>query len=152
MSPTPLPSLRKLFPSKRHRPPFTSAYGGLTSLVDFIRPRSDDLIITSRPITPQLVLDRGSPRAYARSERHSPMAPVPPSLLGRESDPGHGPATSEVSCPIDPEDIHNHKTRKHVCHHCGKRFNRPSSLTIHYHTHTGERRKYHSLSLFHSLE
>ncbi|KAJ7500076.1 hypothetical protein FB451DRAFT_976144, partial [Mycena latifolia] len=27
---------------------------------------------------------------------------------------------------------------KHVCHTCGKRFNRPSSLRIHANTHTGE--------------
>ncbi|KAJ7500045.1 hypothetical protein FB451DRAFT_1016154 [Mycena latifolia] len=28
--------------------------------------------------------------------------------------------------------------RRHVCHACGKRFNRPSSLRIHRNTHTGE--------------
>jgi len=151
MSPTPLPSLRQLFPSKRHRSPVTiHIHTGLTSFVDLIKPRGDDLRMSSRPITPQLVLDRRNPRAH--SEHHLPTTPVSLPCLVRESDPGRGPPPSEMSRSIDAEDFHDHKTRKHVCHHCGKRFNRPSSLTIHYHTHTGERREYHSFPLFHSLE
>ena len=152
MSPTPLPSLRELFPSKRHRSPVTiHIYGGLTSFADLIiKPQGDDLRMSSRPITPQLVLDRGNPSPHL--EHHLPTTPVIPLCLRRESDPGRGPSPSEASRPIDADDFHDHKTRKHVCHHCGKRFNRPSSLTIHYHTHTGERREYHSFPLFHSLE
>ena len=142
MSPTPLPSLRELFPSKRQRSPFTFTPGGLTSFVDLIKPQGDDLKMSSRPITPRLVLDRRNPCAY--SEHSSPTTPVSPSCLGRESDPGHGTPPSEASRPIDAEVFHDRKTRKHVCQYCGKRFNRPSSLTIHYHTHTGERREYHS--------
>jgi len=142
MSSTPLPGIRELFPSKRHGAPFTFTSGGLTSFVDLIKPRDDDLKMSPRPITPQLVLDRGDPCAYP--DHHSQTTPVFHSYLGRESYPGRGPPPSETSRPIDAEDFHDHKTRKHVCHHCGKRFNRPSSLTIHYYTHTGERREYHS--------
>ncbi|KAF9646655.1 hypothetical protein BDM02DRAFT_3099494 [Thelephora ganbajun] len=77
---------------------------------------------------------------YAYSRQHSPATSVVAiHHLRQEPDPGHGAPPPGASSPVDAEDYHDHKTRKHVCHHCGKRFNRPSSLTIHYHTHTGER-------------
>ena len=43
----------------------------------------------------------------------------------------------------DEEDVVDDSTkgRKHVCAHCGKRFNRPSSLKIHEHSHTGAKRE-----------
>ena len=144
MSSTPLPSLRELFPSEWRRPvPFTSTLSpeGLTSSADLIRPRGDDHKTYSRPITAKLVLDKANPDAHP--EQHSPTTPASPTRHRRGSDPGHGPPPSEVVSPVDTEDCYNDKTRKHVCHICGKRFNRPSSLTIHYHTHTGERREYY---------
>jgi len=128
----------------------------LSFSTDLIRPRGDDQKITSRPITPQLVLDRTNPDVHSdqhsRSHSHSPVFSIPvspPTCPLREPDPGYGPQAppSEASSPVDAEDYHDHKGRKHVCHRCGKRFNRPSSLTIHYHTHTGERREHPSLSL-----
>jgi hypothetical protein len=122
---------------------------GLTSSTDLIRPRGDDqttrIPMTSRPITAQLVLDRVNP--YVHPEQPSPTTtptPTSPTHRRRESDPGRvGPLPSEAASPVDTEDCHDDKTRKHVCHRCGKRFNRPSSLTIHYHTHTGERREHY---------
>ena len=106
----------------------------------------------SRLITPRLVLDKVTPSAY--SGHPSPAAPSSVSLthLPRELDPEHGRPPSEASSPVDTDDCHDYlKTRKHVCHRCGKRFNRPSSLTIHYYTHTGERRQYNSFAPLHSL-
>jgi len=64
----------------------------------------------------------------------------------RGSDPGRGPLPSETPSLVDAEDYDGDKSRRHVCRRCGKRFNRPSSLTIHYHTHTGERRECYQFS------
>jgi hypothetical protein len=118
----------------------------LTSSADLIRPRGDDQTVripmTSRPITAQLVFDRVNP--YAHPEQPSPTTtPTSPMHRRRGSDPGRGPPPSEAASPIDTKDCHGDKTRKHIRHRCGKRFNRPSSLTIHYYTHTGERREHH---------
>lgn len=144
---TPLPSLRDLFPSKRSD--IHVHLQGLTSFVDLIKPRDDDQKTTSRPITPQLVLDRVNPYGTP-TEQDFPTTPVTPAYHRRESDLDHRPPPSEGSSSVEAEDCHDNKTRKHVCHRCGKRFNRPSSLTIHHHTHTGERREHYQFP-FHSL-
>ncbi|KAF9783263.1 hypothetical protein BJ322DRAFT_1069863 [Thelephora terrestris] len=148
MSPTTLPSIRDLFPN-------------------LIRPRGDDPKPNSRLITPQLVLDRTIP--FVHSERHAPtVTPAAAGSLTRirqdsvrdicawrsfhssdsqsqshveDLDPRHGSPPSEAPSPVDADDCHDNalRPRKHVCHICRKRFSRPSSLTIHYHTHTGVR-------------
>lgn len=121
MSPTPLPSLHELFPN-------------------LIKPRGDDPKVTSRPITPQLVLGRVNARA--RSGQHlGPMRPeVTLARLREGLDPERGLPSPKAPSSVYTDDCHgNARPRKHVCHHCGKRFSRPSSLTIHYHTHTGVR-------------
>ena len=40
----------------------------------------------------------------------------------------------------DEDDAGEDVEKKHFCPHCGKAFNRPSSLRIHQNTHTGEKR------------
>ena len=135
MSPTPLPSIRELFPSKWHDE--IPQRLTLTSCKDLIKPRDDDPKTGYRLITPRLVLDRAHPDP--RSERYSPTTPTRPftPILGR------GPPPSEAPSPVGVDGYHDSaRPRKHVCKLCGKRFSRPSSLTIHYHTHTGVRRQY----------
>jgi uncharacterized Zn-finger protein len=63
------------------------------------------------------------------------MAAVPVQLNGmhHEDEQDSGGSDSEGFSVDDYE-------RKHVCPHCSKRFNRPSSLRIHVNTHTGATR------------
>lgn len=71
--------------------------------------------------------------SHSRSVRHPGPSPSPQAL----EDSGN-PTDDETIAGGAPSGI----PRKHICMICGKAFNRPSSLKIHYNTHTGETRTY----------
>lgn len=125
------------------------------SMTSFVSPRQSQQRHKHR--SPETVYGSQSPRdggfTAASPSQHVPETKLQPSssvLSFSVSDPPNSASTVmtndgrrpylKSSDPLSTMLHGEGRGKKHQCPHCGKRFNRPSSMKIHVNTHTGAKR------------
>lgn len=87
------------------------------------------------------VTDYSSANSESYDTHPSRTLPRPPSLLTGNCPPGPQSMMGQFSSKMP-----SNTQKKHKCKVCDKRFTRPSSLQTHMYSHTGEKRKWKSIS------